>query len=88
MLILPQANVGELDEKTSRYGILFGNMALLQVQATLVSFIAAILSFVLGTIMPDPHSPATSADMVMLFSRRPHPKIPHNSTKPKSGIIE
>lgn len=85
---MPQANVGELDEKTSRYGILLGNMALLQVQATLVSFIAAILSFVLGTIMPNESSPATSADVRFLFARRPHPKIPHNSTKPKSGVIE
>ena len=64
-------------------------MALLQVQATLVSFIAAILSFVLGLIMPRTGS-AAAQDAVArsLFVRRPHPPLPVDPRKPKSGLAE
>ncbi|KAH8114205.1 solute carrier family 41 member 1 [Phellopilus nigrolimitatus] len=84
------ANVGGLDDRSSRYGILSGNMALLQVQATLVSFIAAILSFVLGLIMPrsGSSSEASTDSRFLLYSRRPHPKLPYDPRKPKSGIAE
>ncbi|KAI5118321.1 hypothetical protein M0805_006604 [Coniferiporia weirii] len=82
------ANIGELDEKTSRYGILAGNMALLQIQATLVSFVAAILSFALGLVMPKMTSSEISTGVRFLRSRRPHPVHPPDPRKPKSGIAE
>lgn len=85
-----KANIGELDEKKGRYSILSGNMALLQVQATLVSFIAAMLSFVLGLIMPRAGpAPESSAELLrFLYARRPHPHIPNDPRKPKSGLAE
>ncbi|CAK5279184.1 unnamed protein product [Mycena citricolor] len=46
------ANVGELDEPQARREIIVGNLALLQVQAAVVSFIAAGVSLVLGIIIP------------------------------------
>ena len=66
-------------------------MALLQVQATLVSFIAAILSFVLGLVMPRTASVAedSAAARVFLSARRPlRPSIPYDPQKPKSGLAE
>ncbi|KAF8191618.1 hypothetical protein K438DRAFT_1721112 [Mycena galopus ATCC 62051] len=46
------ANVGELDDPAARRSIIIGNLALLQVQATVVSFVAAGMSLVLGLIVP------------------------------------
>ena len=43
-----QANIGELDIRSTRQTLVLGNMALLQVQALIVSLIAGILSFLLG----------------------------------------
>jgi solute carrier family 41 len=88
-----KANVGDLDDRVSRYGILQGNMALLQVQATLVSLIASILSFVLGAMTPDPtpEGPAAaegSAMLMHLLARKPRPKPVYDPTKPKSGLAE
>ncbi|EJD06222.1 solute carrier family 41 member 1 [Fomitiporia mediterranea MF3/22] len=80
------ANVGELDERKTRNAILAGNMALLQVQATIVSFIAAVTSFALGRILPRTGPP--SADHRSLFIRRPHPHLPNDPQKPKSGLAE
>lgn len=42
------ANIGELDIRRTRETLIFGNMALLQVQALIVSLFAGILSFILG----------------------------------------
>jgi solute carrier family 41 len=47
------ANVGHLDESKSRRKIILGNLALLQVQATVVSFVAATVSLLLGLIVPN-----------------------------------
>ncbi|KAJ7611726.1 solute carrier family 41 member 1 [Roridomyces roridus] len=46
------ANVGELDDPPARRSIILGNLALLQVQATVVSFVAAGSSLVLGLVVP------------------------------------
>ncbi|KAF7359108.1 Solute carrier family 41 member 1 [Mycena sanguinolenta] len=46
------ANVGELDDSPTRRSIITGNLALLQVQATVVSFVAAGVSLLLGLILP------------------------------------
>lgn len=48
------ANVGELDAPSTRHSLIRGNLALLQVQAALVSFVAANVAFALGRAMPTP----------------------------------
>lgn len=44
------ANIGELDIRRTRETLIFGNLALLQVQALIVSLFAGILAFVLGVL--------------------------------------
>lgn len=44
------ANIGELDIRRTRETLIFGNLALLQVQALIVSLFAGILASVLGVI--------------------------------------
>lgn len=46
------SNMGDLDTPSIRNSLIFGNLALLQVQAAAVSFIAACLTFFLGVIIP------------------------------------
>ncbi|KAH9948139.1 hypothetical protein B0H21DRAFT_265446 [Amylocystis lapponica] len=48
------ANIGELDKPAARRAIILGNLTLLQVQATVVSFVAACVAFLLGRIIPRP----------------------------------
>lgn len=48
------ANVGELDKPGARRQIILGNLTLLQVQATVVSFVAACVAFVMSRIIPRP----------------------------------
>ncbi len=53
------ANIGELDKPKARRAIILGNLSLLQVQATVVSFVAALVASGLSRIMPRP-APETS----------------------------
>lgn len=46
------ANTGELDKPQSRRAIILGNLSLLQVQATVVSFVAACVAVLLGLVVP------------------------------------
>ncbi|KAL9714657.1 hypothetical protein Ac2012v2_001316 [Leucoagaricus gongylophorus] len=46
------ANVGELDEPEQRRAMIVGNLALLQVQAAVVSFVAACIAIILGLFVP------------------------------------
>ncbi|KAF8954972.1 hypothetical protein BDZ97DRAFT_361797 [Flammula alnicola] len=46
------ANVGELDDPAVRRSIIFGSLALLQVQTIFVSFIAACIALILGRFVP------------------------------------
>ncbi|KAF9239130.1 hypothetical protein BU15DRAFT_88139 [Melanogaster broomeanus] len=48
------ANMGELDDPKARRKIIRGNLALLQVQATVVACVAAGVSMILGLLVPDP----------------------------------
>jgi solute carrier family 41 len=96
------ANVGELDNSEARRTIIFGNLLLLQVQATVVSFVAACVSLILGRIVPRSRLPSAEAnaskskDMPMLLlrqifsldSRHPRPYIPPTDGARKSGIRE
>ncbi|KAJ3731639.1 Mg transporter, partial [Lentinula guzmanii] len=88
------ANVGELDEPHIRRKIIFGNLMLLQVQATVVSFVAACVSFILGFIVPRAEIPATqptestpaTRQLLRLLRRRPRPTLPPVDTSRKFGI--
>ena len=44
------ANIGELDIRLTRQTLVFGNLALLQVQALLVSLLAGLIAFILGLL--------------------------------------
>ena len=48
------ANIGELDVRRTRETLIKGNLALLQVQALIVSMFAGVLAFVLGVVTPEP----------------------------------
>ncbi|KAI0034981.1 hypothetical protein K488DRAFT_44212 [Vararia minispora EC-137] len=54
------ANMGHLDTPSTRRALILGNLALLQVQAALVSFVAACFSFLLGVLIPDETPAATN----------------------------
>ena len=83
------ANIGDLDDRRTRRTLIFGNLTLLQVQALLVSAVAAALSFILGIIMgptpePEGDSPATTFALRLLkvIASRRRPKV----HPPKSPI--
>jgi solute carrier family 41 len=92
------ANVGELDDPETRSRIIFGNLSLLQVQATVVSFVAACVSVILSLIVPkissQPGSPASNNTSLAAYttlyhrSRRPRPPLPVNDGRPRSGFAE
>ncbi len=66
-------------------------MALLQVQAALVSFVAAMLSFALGFVIPRSQSSSAASESTSdasIFIRRPRPKIPNNPSGIHSGALE
>src|SRR6266545_6116610 len=65
------SNVGELDDPIVRRSMLIGSLALLQVQTISVSFVAACIALVLGTIVPtsgSPHPKAPSLPVRELLS--------------------
>ena len=85
------ANMGELDKPSLRRRIILGNLSLLQVQATVVSFVAALVAFGLGRVMPQPSEmpsappgnppdgtlpPASLFVRTILQSRKPRPTPP------------
>jgi solute carrier family 41 len=94
------ANVGELDKSEAQRMIISGNLLLLQVQATVVSFIATCVSFIIGLAVPNPvqldtpHNSTsnnlTGPALPHLFAAYPsHPRpIPIKGDGPKSGIRE
>jgi solute carrier family 41 len=65
------ANVGELDKADVQRSVIYGNLLLLQVQATVVSFVATIVSFVIGLAVPNPVQSTTpgTADSNNLTAR-------------------
>lgn len=93
------SNMGDLDILSVRNALIFGNLALLQVQAAVVSFIAACVSFLLSRIIPgvgegssEPLPPDTRTLFVRipgkdLSLRRPLPTLP-SAGAPKSGFNE
>ncbi|GBE86126.1 hypothetical protein SCP_0900030 [Sparassis crispa] len=91
------ANMGELDDPSKRKSIIIGNLTLLQVQATVVSFVAACVAFLLGRVIPRP-AEEEAAEAVLagnitsslmasaLEARTPRPAFPGGS--PTSGFSE
>ncbi|KAI6097962.1 hypothetical protein EDD16DRAFT_1498967, partial [Pisolithus croceorrhizus] len=87
------ANMGSLDDPRNRRNIIYGNLALLQIQAAVVASVAACVSMALGSIVPD--SPSTAPilfggeanNSTTLISRAPRP-LPMNPGQPKSGVAE
>jgi solute carrier family 41 len=78
------ANVGELDDPPARRSIIIGNLALLQVQATVVSFVAAGVSLVLGLIVP--RTPLAGEQETLVLPRRPLPHVPQSDGPRHSGF--
>jgi solute carrier family 41 len=64
-----QANIGELDVRRTRETLIFGNLALLQVQALIVSSFAGVLAFVLGVMTPEAAPAATAPRTVNMLQR-------------------
>ncbi|KAI6021975.1 hypothetical protein EDC04DRAFT_2937552 [Pisolithus marmoratus] len=87
------ANMGSLDDPCARCNIIYGSLALLQVQATVIASITACVSMALGSIIPDPPPTALSSfggeaiNSTMLFSRAAQP-LPMNPRQPRSGVAE
>lgn len=96
------ANMGQLDTPKSRNSLIFGNLALLQVQAAVVSFVAACVSFLLGLVVPDQPSEtgegtgdlgtnSTTSAIMGATSRTILARVPrptHRPEAPKSGFAE
>lgn len=91
------ANTGSLETEEARREIVIGNLTLLQVQATVVSFVAACFAFLVGLAVPDPPAPSESSSIARdigvsilnHFARKPI--YPHPSPKkeaPPSGFSE
>lgn len=90
------ANMGDLDIPAKRRSIILGNLTLLQVQATVVSFAAAAVAFVMSHIVPgqttamDVPTDGSSAELVLRFIARgvhtPKPNRP--IPPPPSGAAE
>ncbi|KAI0345011.1 hypothetical protein BDW22DRAFT_1325659 [Trametopsis cervina] len=91
------ANMGELDRPKARRQIVLGNLTLLQVQATVVSFVAAVVAFGLGRLMPAHASEEPQTEATGIFTRYNQlrrtlaPRRPRPSPLPKSdpgGLTE
>ncbi|KAF7290467.1 Mg transporter [Mycena kentingensis (nom. inval.)] len=77
------ANVGDLDDKKTRRALIVGNLTLLQVQATAVSFIAAGVSLILGRILPrTTPAPPELASRAVRPLPPPQPDVPRKSGLP------
>ncbi|KAF5386660.1 hypothetical protein D9615_002041 [Tricholomella constricta] len=88
------ANVGDLDDPALRRSMILGNLSLLQVQAAVVSFIAACIALVIGLALPritsvpsDDTSPANVTaraiyqitESIIFEPRRPIPLRPKDA---------
>ena len=92
------ANMGDLDIPSKRRSIILGNLTLLQVQATVVSFFAAVVAFIMSHVVPGdatfasvPADGSESASEVArrLIARGVHkPKPQRTIPVPPSGAAE
>jgi len=91
------ANTGALEAEGVKREIVIGNLVLLQVQATVVSFVAACFAFLVGFVVPDPPAPPDTssaargigASILHHFARKPiHPHPSPKKGSPPSGLSE
>jgi solute carrier family 41 len=91
------ANTGVLEVEGVKREIVVGNLILLQVQATVVSFVAACFAFLVGLAVPDPPAPPESSTLarevgvsiLSLLARKPiYPHPSPNKESPPSGLSE
>jgi len=90
------ANTGVLEAEGIKREIVLGNLILLQVQATVVSFVAACFAFLVGFAVPDPPAPSGSpsvreigAAILSHLARGPiHPHPNPKKESPPSGLAE
>ncbi|KAI1791516.1 hypothetical protein LXA43DRAFT_1010590 [Ganoderma leucocontextum] len=91
------ANMGDLDIPEKRRSIILGNLTLLQVQATVVSFFAAIVAFFMSKIVPNAPNfetatvPGAESEIMSRFiTRGLHKAKPHRPVipPPHSGSAE
>jgi solute carrier family 41 len=84
------ANMGELDDRSALRKIVGGNLALLQVQATVVAFVAACVSMLLGLLVPKLSQglvdPFPQNSTLSLTARVPRPPLPSGGNS-NSGLI-
>ncbi|KAL0056787.1 hypothetical protein AAF712_016601, partial [Marasmius tenuissimus] len=81
------ANSGDLNNKRTRKKVVLGNLALLQVQAAVVSFVAAALAFLLGFLLPKvkpTQEPIAARALDLLLRRRP---LPHPTPSESSRHV-
>lgn len=84
------ANMGRLDDHSVQRKIVFGNLALLQVQATVVAFVAACVATLIGIFVSpiaNPVDPFPQNSTLLLTTRAPRP-LPLPGGNPKSGLTE
>lgn len=89
------ANIGDLDNRRVRRTLIFGNLSLLQVQALLVSAVAAVLSFLLGIIMgpaaepkDDPPAKSFTLRLLKMTTSRRRPKYHPPKSPIRAGVRE
>ncbi|KAG2040276.1 hypothetical protein BDR03DRAFT_1008244 [Suillus americanus] len=83
------ANMGELDDRGAQRKIVGGNLALLQVQATVVAFVAACVAMLLGLFVPQysgPVDPFPQNSTLSLTARVPRPSLPPGDNQ-QSGSV-
>ncbi|KAI0823908.1 hypothetical protein BC628DRAFT_1323965 [Trametes gibbosa] len=82
------ANMGDLDHPTKRHSIILGNLSLLQVQATIVSFVAVCVSFLMGLVVtgvennPEPPGDVATGFIRAMYARGVHKPKPHKPPVP------
>lgn len=91
------ANTGALEAEGVKREIVIGNLTLLQVQATVVSFVAACFAFLVGLAVPDPPAPSEPSSVAREIgvsilnhlARKPiHPHPNPKKEAPPSGLSE
>ena len=91
------ANTGVIEAEGVKREIVIGNLILLQVQATVVSFVATCFAFLVGLAVPDPPTPSESSSVsreigvsiLNHFARKPiHPHPNPKKESPASGLSE
>jgi len=87
------AHMGELDKLETRNAIVLGNLALLQVQAAVVSFVAACVSLLLGLVIPESElqpgsSAASNVTSVPSHARAPIRRPSLEGASERAGFAE